>query len=68
MLVLLGEVEGGVKGPAGLGSLLRFQILVAAPAADCGDDQDRTGDEMNRIAVPQLLELIAADLLVNFVK
>jgi len=65
---LLGEVEGGIKGLAGLGSLLRFQILVTAPTADCGDDQDRAGNEMNRIAVPQLLELIAADLLVNFVK
>jgi len=68
MLVLLGEIDGGIEGATGLGRLLCFQILITAPAADRGNDQQRPGDDMDRIPVPQLLELIAADLLVDFVK
>ena len=68
MLVLLGELDGLVEGRTGLGRLLRLQILVAAPAADPGDDQQRAGDDVDRILVPQLLELVATDFLVDFIK
>ena len=68
MLVLLGEFDGLVEGSAGLGGLLGLQILIAAPAAHGGDDQERHGDDIDRILVPQLLELVATDVLVDFVK
>ena len=56
------------EGGAGLGCLLRLQVLVAAPAAARGDDQKRQRDDVDRILVPQLFELLAADVFVNFVK
>ena len=37
-------------------------------AADRGDDQQRAGDDIDRILVPQLLELIATNVLVDFIK
>jgi len=42
--------------------------LVAAPAAHGGDDQDRHGDNIERVLVPELLELLTADFLVYFIK
>ncbi len=68
MLVLLGELDGLVEGRTGLGRLLGLQILIAAPAADRGDDQQRAGDDKERILIPQLFELVATDILVDFVK
>ena len=68
MLALLGQLDGLVEGRAGLGGLLGLEILVAAPAADGGDDQDRGRDDVDRILVPQLLELLATYFLVDFVK
>jgi hypothetical protein len=68
VLVLLGEFDGLVKGRAGLGRLLGLQILIAAPAAYRGDDQERAGDDIDRLLVPQLLELVATDILVDLVK
>jgi len=56
------------EGGTGLGRLFRLQILIATPAAHRGDDQQRAGDDIDRILVPQLLELIATDVFVNFVK
>jgi len=38
VLVLLGELDCLVEGIAGFGGLLGFEILIAAPAADGGDD------------------------------
>jgi hypothetical protein len=68
MLVLLGEFDGRVKGRTGLGRLLRLQIFIAAPAADRGDDQQRASNDIDRIPVPQLFELLTANVLVDFVK
>jgi hypothetical protein len=68
MLVLLGEIDGRIESRARLGRLLCLQILVPAPATDRGDDQKRSRDDIDRILVPQLFELFAADLLVYFVK
>ena len=68
MLVLLGELDGLVEGRTRLGRLLRLQILVAAPAAHRGNDQQRPGDDVDRIPFPQLFELIATYVLVDFIK
>ena len=68
MLVLLGKLRGCFKSRTRLGSLLGLQILVAAPAADRGDDQNRTGDDKDRIPLPQPFELLATHLLVDFIK
>ena len=68
MLVLFGELGGLVEGRARLGGLLGLQILVATPAAHRGNDQQRAGDDKDRILVPQLLELLATYFLVDFVK
>ena len=68
MLILVGKFRGLVEQGPRLGRLLGFQVLVAAPAADRGDDQERAGDDIDRVLVPQLLELVATDILVNFVK
>jgi hypothetical protein len=42
--------------------------LVAAPTADGGNDQNHAGNDIKRVSVPQLFELIATDLLVDFIK
>jgi hypothetical protein len=68
MLVLFGKLHRLVEGFAGLGRLLGLQILVAAPAAHRGDDQKRRADDVDRIFIPQLLELLATYFLVDFVK
>ena len=65
---LLHVDRGIVEGCAGLGGLLGLEILVAAPAADGSHDQHHQGDEIDRILVPQLLELFATYFLVDFVK
>ena len=68
MLVLLGEFDRLVEGSAGLGRLLGLQILVPAPAAHRGNDQQGAGDDIDRITFPQLFELVPTDVLVYFVK
>ena len=68
MLILLGKLRGLVECRSGLGRLFGFQILIAAPATDRGDDQDRAGDNQNRILLPQLLELFATQILIDFIK
>ena len=68
MLVLLGEFNRPVERGTRLGGLLGLDILVAAPAADRGDDQQGPRDDVDRVLVPQLLELIATYFLVDFVK
>jgi hypothetical protein len=68
VLVLLGKLDRLVEDIAGFGGLLGFEILVAAPATNGGDDQDRDGDNIERVIVPELLELLAADFLVYFIK
>lgn len=39
LLALLGQRDRSLEGGPGLGGLLGLKILVAAPAADAGDDQ-----------------------------
>ena len=68
VLVRVRKLRGLVEGSPRLGRLLGFQVLVATPAAHRGDDQDRAGDDENGILFPQLLELIATDILVDFIK
>jgi hypothetical protein len=68
MFVLLGQIESGIKGCSGLCGLLGFQILIPAPAGDGGDDQERRSDDIDRVSVPQLLELLPTDFLVDFIK
>jgi len=68
VLVLLGQFDRLVEGIARLGRLLGLEILIAAPATDGGDDQERHSDDKDRVLVPELLELLAADFLVYFIK
>jgi len=68
VLVLFGEICRLVKDRARLSRLLGLQILVAAPAAHRGDDQERAGHQEDGIPVPELLELVTAYFLVNFIK
>jgi hypothetical protein len=42
--------------------------LIAAPAADGGDNQDGGRDDQRRVPFPNLLELLATQLLVYFIK
>jgi len=68
VLVGFRKLDGLVERSPRLGRLLGFQILVAAPAAHGGDDQNQAGNDIKRVLVPQLFELIATDLLVYFIK
>ena len=68
MLVLIGEFRSAVEGGAGLSRLLGFQVLVATPAAHARDDQDRQRNHVDRVLVPQLLELLPTYFLVYFIK
>ena len=68
MLVLLGKLDGLVEDHTRLGGLLGLEILVATPATDAGNDQQGAGNDVDRILVPQLFELIATYFLVDFVK
>ena len=64
-LALCGEVDGadvlGARGPG----LLELPVLPALDAADRGDDADAGREHVGAEAVPQLLDLLAADLLVH---
>ena len=68
MLVVLGKRDSSLECRPGLGGLLGFQIFIAAPAADAGDDQDSDTDNEKRISLPDLLDLLAAQFFVNFIK
>jgi hypothetical protein len=68
VLVGFRKLDGLVERSPRLGCLLGLQILVATPAAHGGDDQNHAGDDIKRVSVPQLFELIATDLLVYFIK
>ena len=68
MLVLLGKLDGLVERHPGLGRLLRLQVLIAAPGAYRGDNQKRAGNDIDRILVPQLFELVPAYVFVDFIK
>ena len=68
MLVGFRKLDGLVERSARFGRLLGLHIFVATPAADGSDDQNHRGNDIKRVSVPQLLELIATDLLVYFIK
>ena len=68
MFVGFGQFHGLVEGGTGLGGLLGLEVLIAAPAAHPGNDQEREGDDVDRILLPQLFELIATYILVDFIK
>ena len=68
MLAGLAERDGGLECGAGGGGFLGLPPLVAAPGADAGDDEHGERDQIDAVAIPQLLELIAPDFLVDFVK
>ncbi len=68
MLVLVCKLRRAVERRAGLGGLLGFQVLVAAPAAHARDDHDRQRNKVDRVLVPQLLELFPTYFLVYFIK
>ena len=67
-LVLIGQPRRRLEGRTGHCGLLGLEILISAPAANGGNDQDSRGDDQRGIAVPNLLELLAAQLLINFTK
>src|SRR6185436_4574410 len=67
MLALVGQFDGPVEGPTGLGRLLGFNVLVTAPSSDRRNDENRGRYNVDRVLIPQLLELLATDLLVYFI-
>src|SRR6202011_4196842 len=68
MLALLAERDRRLEGRTRLGGLPGLPPIVGAPARHREDDQDRRGDDVDLIALPQLLELLAPDFLVDFLK
>ena len=56
------------KAAPAAAALLGDPIFVAAPCADAGDNQDGKRDQIDAVAIPQLLELFAPDFLVYFMK
>src|SRR5258708_5917352 len=66
--VLIRSIPRRVALCPGFTGLFVLPILIGAPPADGGDDQNRDGNDQPVVAVPQLLELFPADLLVDFVK
>ena len=68
MLAGLAERDRGLESGTGGGGLLGLPPLIAAPGADGGDDEHGERDQIDAVAVPQLLELIAPDFLVDLVK
>ena len=68
MLVLLGELDGLVERSPRFRRLLRLQVLITTPAAHRGDDQQRAGNDVDRILVPQLFEPLPTYLFVYFIK
>jgi hypothetical protein len=68
VLVLFRKLDRLVESVPRLGGLLRFGISVEAIAADRRDDQQGRDDDEDRILVPQLLELLATYLFVDFIK
>src|SRR5262249_62177184 len=68
VLALLGELDGGFELPAGLGRLLRLPPLIEAPATDADDDHQRHRDDDAAVLLPELLEALSADFLVDFLQ
>ena len=68
VLTLLAEQCRGVERGAGFGGLLGFVPLITAPAADRGDEQHRQRNDQDAVAIPQLLDLLATQFLINFIE
>ena len=60
--------DRGLELGAGFGRFPQFPPLVAAPARDPEDDQQRDGDDEIAVAFPKLLELFAPDFLIDLSK
>src|SRR5262245_65988231 len=63
-----GERAGGLESGAALGGLLALPPHIAAPGRNRRDQQNGCGDGIIAVAVPQLLELLSTDFLVDFLK
>ena len=68
VLPLLAEDRCRVERGARFSGLLGFVPLIAAPAADGGDEQNGQSDDQDAVAVPQPFELLAAQFLINFIE
>src|SRR6202035_4724514 len=68
MLAGFGERHRGFEGGAGFGRLLGLPPVIAAPAADRDDDKDATDNGEVAVALPQLLQLLAPDFFIDFLK
>src|SRR5262249_32959052 len=68
MLVGLGERERGFIGGAGFLGLFHLPPFPGAPCRNDENDQDGGGEDVVAPPLPQLLELLAADFLVDFAK
>src|SRR5206468_1691173 len=68
VLAAIGQRAGGFEGRAGLGRLLGLEPLVAAPRRDSRDHEDGRDRDIDAVAIPQLLQLLAPDFLIDFLK
>ena len=62
------SVAAASKAAPASAAFLASHHSIGAPAADRGHDQNASGDEEIAVAIPQLLELFAADFLIDFAK
>ena len=67
-LAIVQELQGGFK--FGAGRLIGFhaEIFIGAPARRPEDDQQRGADHPILVTLPDLEDLIAAEILINFAK
>ncbi len=68
MLAAIAERDRSLESRAGLGCLLGLPPFVAAPSRDRRHHDERRRHDIDAVPVPQLLELFAADFLVDFLE
>ena len=66
MLAALGERDGVLELRPDLARVPRLVPFIDAPAADPHDNEEYHPDDEVLVPLPQLLELFAADFLVDF--
>ena len=67
-LVLLGQFRRAIKGRARFGGLFGLEMAVNPPAADAADDQNGDQNDQEGVFLPDLPELLAAQILIDFIK
>src|SRR4029077_20699046 len=68
LLAAFGEGQRRLEGSAGFGRLLVLPPVVAAPAAHREHDNKSGGNNQVAVPLPELLQLLAPDFLVDFLE